>query len=260
MRSCQLNYLCPPAVYADFGPRFTTILDSRKSGLVLKESVFAADRKRDGWRQPACFGGPDNDTLAQNERVVEEPFILDELRKEGGKIQRALLKQYDGLKQSFAVCDTDLTQLWDQASKVRLPQYEEEVAKVKAHVEDCVDMWNKMWKKIFANKSSETTKNEKKAKRVDENKEKLVIAKMYMNGPDPTECPLLTGMNALEALRASYAYRRAPNFAWAMAFGALCRIKAAKQGAKAFTIEFAPVMTIPGAAVRIMSQDGLLVE
>ncbi|KAI0088874.1 RNA dependent RNA polymerase-domain-containing protein [Irpex rosettiformis] len=257
----QYGYNHPNTIRNAF--MFTTILDSRKSGLVLKEEVFAADRKRDGWAQPPCFGGPEDKTWIRGTRISKEPFILDELGKEGQKIQDELLAKYGKIRGPLPFpSEKDLARPWEDISNLNLPPLQEELQRVKTHVDMCHREWSKMWPSRSSSASSRDSdvlnKAEKEVKRKEEQRKKFALARMFVEGPE--DCPLLTGMKVLETVRASCAYMKAQNFAWALAFRSLCRIKASTRNMKAFTAEFAQMMTIPTSAVRIMSQDGSLVD
>ena len=219
--------------------------------------MFVQDRKRDGGGLPECFGGSGDGV---KKRLVKKPFILDELRREGDKIQNDLLKQYDEIVKTSYKLDKDLTRPWEESSELDYSVIKEELERIKSHVDECNREWGSMWRRVFAsnNFQAESSKAQQEAKRKAENGQKTALARQFASGPP--DCPILTVMGMVDTLRASYAYKKSHKFAWAFAFQALCKIKAEKSGTKAFTKEFAQMMTLPSAAVRVMSQDGMAAE
>ena len=70
-----------------------TVLDSRKSGLIVRPSVLAADRDLVGFDKLICLGGTYNSPRPPR----FGPFVLDELLQSGKQIQNMLLAKYDTL-------------------------------------------------------------------------------------------------------------------------------------------------------------------
>ncbi|KAI0684509.1 RNA dependent RNA polymerase-domain-containing protein [Cytidiella melzeri] len=256
----QFGYNHPATIRNAF--MFTTILDSRKSGLVLKEEVYQEDKqwKKYGWDAPVCLGGPDNEQIVRPRRQNPDgPFILEELLKEGNRIKKALTEKYRQMGKGVPEqqsSDSDLKKPWSEALQTTVPDYRAELDEVRKHVEDCFGDWSQAVCPPSSAKYED--KYQREERRKSETKKKLALAKRFVEGPEG--CPMLREFKHLESVRASCAYTRSAKFAWAVAFQALCAIKASKNVPKAFTAEFAEVMNVPAAAVRVLSQDALLLE
>jgi RNA-dependent RNA polymerase len=237
-----------------------TILDSRKSGLILKEDVFLHDNhwKVYGWKPPLCLGGPDDWTVVRPKRKVQKPFILEELLEEGKRIQDKLLIEFDEIGKRVPYeksSDADLKAPWNDALDIArsASHLSDELKLVQEHVDACVEEWRPIFRTTPASKFEPKSKYKLDAKRKNESKKKLALAKRFVEGP--AGCPVLQALHILDKVRASYAYIRSPYFAWAMGFQSLCSIKASRQSAKAVTADFANVMNMPASAVRVLSQD-----
>lgn len=233
-------------------------MDSRKSGLVLKDDVFKNDKKQSYGRfaSPPCLrpsggGPPKADTI---KRIENGLFILDELLIAGEKIKKELVIEYHTRVKSPAWgLDDDLKQPWLNACKVKF--LSQELALVKAHVDDCANQW----KNVF--QGGGTDHDEKDAviaKRKAIMGKKLELARKFARGPEG--CEIMQLMGNMELIRASYAYIAKPKFASAMAFKALCAIKASAKNLKPFTAEFAEVISMTSAARRVLSQGTLAIE
>src|SRR6266852_3223171 len=81
--------------------RFTTCLDSRKTGYRVQQGVFKKDM-RNSWGRPECLRsvkGEDSDQRSQDVRVKRGkglgPFILDILQDFGIGLQERFLREYE---------------------------------------------------------------------------------------------------------------------------------------------------------------------
>src|SRR6202012_1475211 len=79
--------------------RFTTCLDSRKTGLHVLENVFQKDANEYGWPLPKCMQDEEKKGESQNAVTRRgealEPFILDELLSFGHSVAKNLWVEYD---------------------------------------------------------------------------------------------------------------------------------------------------------------------
>lgn len=126
---------------------------------------------------------------------------------------------------------------------------------MRLHVDTCF----KSWSSIFSGRSgSYEKKSEAETRRKQETKRKLALARTFAQGPEG--CDTLRKLKMLQAVKASYAYTRNVKFAMAVAFQALCSIKASVNGSKAFIADFAEVVSMPSAARKVLSQDALVLE
>ncbi|KAI0341433.1 hypothetical protein BDW22DRAFT_303425 [Trametopsis cervina] len=238
---------------------FTTILDSRKSGLILRKDVLQKDRASFGWPKPECFGGVSDPQLVRHARKVRTPFILDELLEEGARLKDEKLAEYGRMGTGLEYRpDEDLKRPWKDALLLDIPGYKEELKILSAHVNECLKDWAVSVGDTAMNSRLAESKAKREARQKAGTKGKLDLAKKFAAGP--VGCPLLRALGKLESVRASCAYTKNMSFGWAMAFQALCAIKASTKGTKAFTVEFAEVMSISSAAMRVISQDFLGLE
>ena len=81
------------------------------------------------------------------------------------------------------------------------------------------------------------------------------LRRSFAAGPVLPEKSVLAAFANVEWLRAAAAYAENPSFAWTVAFGALCHLKAASRAPVACTGEFADVMAIPLSAGRVLEQS-----
>jgi hypothetical protein len=82
--------------------RFTTCLDSRKTGHRVQQNVFDKDVKRYGWGLPECLRPvEDGREWDQNVRIRRSealgPFVLDTLKDFGNSLANSFLRKYEEL-------------------------------------------------------------------------------------------------------------------------------------------------------------------
>lgn len=195
---------------------------------------------------PPCLGG---------KSTVQRPnFILEVLRQEGQAERDNMLSDFANLETPRAKDDhdEDLLRPWKDISSIRVREIVDAVAALRGYVDQYKGHWGKMWSKHIGSSSQyETPKERKEKKRLGEkNKQQLA---MRFATETPEACRLLSDLGIFDRLRASYAYQVNPKFARAVAWQALCKIKADAKGSKAFTAEFGGAMAISAAEVRTRS-------
>lgn len=246
--------------------RFTTCLDSRKTGHRVQQSVINRDAKQYGWPLPECLRSveeghewDENGRTRRNEALG--PFVLDTLKVFGRDLADSFLCKYE-LRDlpgaaTFTVRDRHLLGPYQQiveklSTMESLPRVHinefiqkarDELRKIEKHVEDMKSEWAKGFRTASKKKSGFT-----QTRMVDD------LQRRFNSGPD---APHISLLGDVPAIRASYAYERCraedPKFAFAMASGALCNIKARELGGTTFERKFADLVTIPKIAVRTLS-------
>lgn len=258
-RICRFNL--PLAQQSLTFCRFTTCLDSRKTGYCVQRKVFEKDRDSSLGR-PDCFRSvKERDERSQGVRIKRAeglgPFILDILEGFGDELQEKLLCEYENFigppGTARFEADRDLLSPY-QKIMVKLSEFESlpgghlnelarrartELRTIEAHVEDM----KKEWPRIFRN-----------APKSAQNRKLADLRRKFESGPD---VPHLSHLGDASEIRASCAYQRCrvdnPRFAFSMAFDVLCKIKARESRGTTLCREFAELVTVPKIAVRTLS-------
>ncbi|KAJ3558083.1 hypothetical protein NM688_g1122 [Phlebia brevispora] len=250
----ELGYDNPISIR--IGCMFNIVLDSRKTGLRVREEVFRKDKQRHGGERPPCLGGSVN-TQGNRVRVrrkVPDPFILDDLISAGEKINTEILAKYDArIKplQTSSARDKDLQRPFEAATALG-PALRTEVIAVSQLVDECYSKWLALNKTRSDNKEGD--KGRKGRQQSKESTKALVeeLRKAYAEVPSGVHA--LAALGCLERIKASCAYKKSLKFAWEVAHAELCRIKADAGQSRPFTKGFADVMAVPNAAVRVFAQ------
>ena len=261
--TCRFD--CPLAQQNLISCRFTTCLDSRKTGHRVQQSVFEKDVKRYGWGLPECLRPVDEGHESkQNARILRGgglgPFVLDTLKIFGDSIENSLMSKYKELgSQSGAAKSTTADhhlqapykQIIVKLSKMEfLPQVHvntfvqearKELRTLEKHVADVRSQWPGL---NDVKKKSESTR-------------KHMVDDLRRKFHSERDAPHLSLLGDVREIRASYAYQLCgagnATFAFAMAFEVLCNIKARESGGTILDREFAELMAIPKIAVRTLS-------
>jgi hypothetical protein len=237
--------------------RFTTCLDSRKTGHRVRQSIFQNDIAQYGWGPPECLrpvgeGGNQN-PIRRSEGLGL--FVIDTLKDYGSRLADSFLFKYAELPGAAGLTTADrhlqepYRQIVGKLSKMEslhrvhtsefVQEARRELNKLKEHVEETKSEWPKV-----SREKSGSTQNRK----VDD------LRRRFNSGPD---APHLSLLGDVPTIRASYAYQlcrpETPMFAFSMAFDTLCKIKARELGGTVMDREFAELMTIPKIAVRTLS-------
>lgn len=244
--------------------RFTTCLDSKKTGHRVLESTFSQDSKRYGMGLPDCMRSDEERSEWNQSSHIRRgealgPFVLDSLREFGMRLSGDFLSEYHQLNSQsgvsrFATADLDLLrphqQIVEKLSKtesrrgVNSEDFIREANRELRMIEDHVQGLKSRWPSVFSGKKSRSVQA----------REKAALRQSFVTGPD---VPHLSLLGDVPAIRASYAYKKCnpenANFAFAMAFEDLCNIKARESGGTTLGREFVELMTIPKTAVRTLS-------
>jgi RNA-dependent RNA polymerase len=231
--------------------RFNILLDSRKTGHMIKPEVYKKDKRKYDRDPPTCMADTDsyvNHNPNHLRRASHLPkFILDELLFAGRKLVDQYLQKYD--KNRPAANNTHISKLHERMESH--PGLKEEVQAVKDFVKSCHDRWNQIW---VSEKPGVPKSKEKKKQETDEVWQLVVD---YMHGPPEEKTSLLRATNSLTAVAASYAYSLAAKFAFTVAFRDICALKATEPGSQISptTEEMAACFTIPASVARIFDQS-----
>ena len=248
--------------------RFTTCLDSRKTGHRVQQSVFEKDVKRYAFGLPECLRSvkegserTQNGRIRRNEEALG-PFVLDTLKRFGNDLTNTFMCKYKELGGQpgvarFDTADRHLMGPYEQImlklSKMEslrqvhandfVQEARKELRKVEGHVENIKSEWTNFFS-TFSKKKSES----KQKCTVDD------LRQQFRSGPD---APHLSLLGDVPEICASYAYRLCgaghARFAFSIAFEVLCNIKARESGGTMLNREFAELMAVPKIAVRTLS-------
>ena len=240
--------------------RFNIILDSRKSGHVIKPGVHAKDRKTYDYDSPPCFS--DEDELSRNPRYPHRPrdlgaFILDTLIKNAKKMDTAFWIEYETerkaliLKHSFYQdCDIMKEFMNFTHDKDGGGIWGDELKVAKTFVVE----QHKEWGNIRLSSPRKPSASKAKQKEVDRERDakyrNLSIA--FNQGPPRDATRFLRKFGLLERYMAVYAYTLSPRFAFHVAFTTLCRIKAQARGMEPIMDIFGMCLVMSKPAMRIM--------
>lgn len=242
------------------------MLDSRKTGKKVKDEGFQSDRRRFGNAAPECLGGP-ADSGGRKRVPCGHPkkpdgspgFILEALLKEGRKIESTILAEYDTkiLRPQGEPPDPDLLRPYEDAQKI--VSLKCELSKITAVVDQSLLCWRTAtW--TPSNDPSSPNKNKKERQQSKQTNDTIRHDILALYAQVPVGADTFVALGRLDAVKASYAYHiswnkfKGAKFAWAVAHRDLCKIKAESSNSCSFTQDFANVMAIPGAAVRVFAQ------
>jgi len=249
--------------------RFTTCLDSKKTGHRVQEAILKSDSRQYGGGKPGCLCDVKQLQLnawGQNNSVTRPnalgPFILDVLQKDGKELADTFFGNYDKLDRPKPKQDRHLLKPYEEIEK-KLSEMEslsrvnvkdliqearEELKMIEKHVKMMKDDWPKASRAAATN-----TRNKAGSTR---NREMDALRRRFVSAPDVPHLSLLR-IGDVAAIRASYAYRLCrvdnPNFAFSMAFKDLCQIKARASGGTMLCRELSELMEIPKSTVRTLS-------
>lgn len=234
--------------------RFTTCLDSAKTGLRLRSEIFNQDQKLYGGPRPSCMVAPDDskpifseyqDHSLRKRKPHLGTFILDNLVATGKELRNTHLCAYEGLQEKANwKSDHDLARPFQEAEwKAREVQRQgfkglvDELEIIKAHVVKVKEAHRMFW----ASKS-----RREKTKAPD-------FARQFVEGP-PEDLVRLT--TKVGAIKASYAYQLSATFALTVAFRELCAVKADASQHLPVTRSFAEAMSIGSSFLRVLAEKG----
>jgi len=227
--------------------RFTTILDSPKTGLKIVDSVLKSDRGRYQWYLKPAWTTEDKPQAQSNTKNLVPvprgkglgPFIMDTLAEQVRQAVGVAKKKVEMTLQGLHLPTPDPALLSPHQSRLDdLEEYESKVVKhpecgiyattlrreldaLKKHVDDVHAKWKKATGKTFTDLSIETRQDRLRA-----------LSKEFAGDP---QFEVGIGYVALRTrdermeFKASYAYYKHPRqrFPWDVATSALCKLKVA---------------------------------
>ncbi|RPD82709.1 hypothetical protein L226DRAFT_35401 [Lentinus tigrinus ALCF2SS1-7] len=248
---------------------FNTILDSRKTGHVVKEDVRKRDKRTYDKEQPLCLkstksaAGPSQDNFLQLKRGPGlGRFVLDDLLAAGKQMRDEKLKQYDKLATFRYERDPDLVAPYNRARPFMTHDtFKDDLALIEQHVLEHITKYQATVGASFKTPKTPSKRGRAAGPAGKSGKSMRVLwdelVRSFAAGPDiPRDSPVVA-LGDLEQLKASWAYEKNMKFAWKVAFQALCRIKASTRNPVALTSEFADMMSIPSTAGRVLEQSRL---
>jgi hypothetical protein len=237
--------------------RFTTCLDSRKTGHRVRQSIFEKDVKLYGWGLPESLrsvgeGGERDQRIRRGEGLG--PFIIDTLKYFGAELADSFLCKYEQLPGAagLTTADPHLLEPYDQILGKLSKMESLHRVHAKEFVQEAHRELNKLKEHVGAMRSDWPTALKKKSGST-QNRNVDNLRRRFNSGPD---APHLSFLGDVPTIRASYAYhlcKENTRFAFSMAFDVLCQIKARESGGTILDREFAELMTIPKIAVRTLS-------
>jgi hypothetical protein len=250
--------------------RFTTCLDSRKTGHRVRKDVFTKDSRQYGMDLPESMrrGGEAHEWSRNSFPRRDEalgPFILDTLQEFGKELFDSFKHKYENLSGQPLLTrvmthDRDLLEPYLQLS-TKLSEIEpvqrgnvnrdsfvlaarRELDMLESHVNNM----KSEWPTIFRDSA-------KKSRPGARDRAVGALRRKFVSGGPVM--PHLSLLGDISAIRASYAYKSCradnPTFAFSMALEELCNIKARESRGTALNREFTGFMTIPKVAVRTLS-------
>ena len=246
--------------------RFTTCLDSRKTGHRVQREVFQKDSRRFGWPLPVCLHQSvdeeiQRDPIAKRGRTLA-PFVLDALQDFSREVEKGVLTKYKdlgdtpGMGSGLRKQDEDLLKPYQRISEkfskmepLHIDEFLRQARRELKMIEDHVKARQREWAEAFRPQGSH--------KEVPASTKRTAISTLrqkFASGPDVPHISLISNV---AAIRASYAYKQCKSesstFAFAMAFEELCLIKAQESGGTTLDRDFAELMAIPKSTVRVLS-------
>lgn len=238
--------------------RFSTILDSNKTGLGVKEAVFQKDKVLLP-KRPPCMNPDSAEDLVQRRA---KPFILENLVYAGQQKGKELLSQYDIASREFypegskQAKDQDLVRpynrAFDRAVAIPSPQLAEELRLIRVHVNLAYKAWFAIFQKHYSTQHSfllnSSVKSYGRGKKTSDLDDRILrIAASFSR---PVEG--LVFLDEIDDIKASYAYSCGTEFAVSVAFKHLCIIKAkaAPGGNAPVTRAFDELKTVSKASIR----------
>ena len=246
--------------------RFTTCLDSRKTGHRVRRDVFTKDVQRYGRGLPECMSQVEMYEWKEDRNVRRDkalgPFVLESLRDFGTDLANTFLSEYEklggqpgvggfmtadhhllGPQQRIVKKLSEMESLLGADGNKFIIEARRELGMIESHVNDI----KSEWPQVFA-------PSRKKKSRSTQNQALADLRRKFVSGPD---VPHLSLLGDIPAIRASYAYKQCrankPTFAFSMAFEDICRIKAQESGGTVLDRELAELMAIPKTAVCTLS-------
>jgi len=239
-----------------------TCLDSGKSGLRVKESVFRDDMRKynRGLPESLAKDGDGSDECKRPRQLGK--FVLDALLAHGKKIWEGHYDKYKSLRsKAFGKPnDHEILRPYEEAKAgFTSPPYSEQLTILKEHVDKC----RRDWAGLGGSSRSPASPNAKARAETKQKQSSNVanIRKEFMAGPPPELIADLyafpRGSRMVKEIKASYAYSLGEKFGVEVAFHDICALKAtASEVEYPVHGKFRDVMVIsPAVARRYKAQN-----
>ncbi|PCH34325.1 hypothetical protein WOLCODRAFT_135643 [Wolfiporia cocos MD-104 SS10] len=247
---------------------FTTVLDSRKTGLTVKRDVFEADKKRYMGGRPSCMSY-DQKPYDQTNRLVKRrcsaPFVLDQLVSAGKALETEHLKRLDIQRNRVtADPDPDLLRPFEGAKRLAeemkrrgFSAIAEEMGLIENHVNAVLKEWIRLSGRSRNEPSLVNSQGESHSKaKASNTRAYRDLARSLLRGPENVQ--LLAQLPGYDAIITSCAYSstylRNPRFAFSLVLRTLCVVKADSNGRTGMDRGFVETMSISSTAVKILAQ------
>ncbi|KEP48177.1 RNA-dependent RNA polymerase [Rhizoctonia solani 123E] len=252
-RNCAYVHGLDHPQTARLGHMFTQCLDAVKSGLEVKPEVFRLDRKTWDREPPSCFPSKaeeDNSRgrkLSLPPRKISERFILDVLQvvatQETDRYKLKLSEMRERCNSSYNI-DQDLIRPLNEAeARVhKHPQFQEELASIKAHVKTFRDHFIQARNNMGPySTQARYGRRTKKKPSISEDQESIRAVSEDYSRKMPSNLVMFSDYE-VSMVAAAYAYQedasrgRIFNFCFAVSWAELCAIKARASGGAFVTL------------------------
>lgn len=246
--------------------------------MVVKQDVYKRDMRSFNRDPPKCMADPNRKVMDNSNTLKRRPnppyvvgrFILDELMDKGADLLAHHKHRFEDIKPTREA-DPDLERPYVELEafcrprdgrQPEFPQLAEalsiELDKVKAVVQKCcMEGWSNVdWGGNRTPGKAVTAKQQKRVKS-DISRNLQATAREMSQSPPAKDVPLLTKFGLLDKVRASYACKYKPRFAFAVAFRTICLIKSEAKGQAPMTNTLNQAISVPSAAVRLFSAQAV---
>lgn len=230
------------------------MLDSRKTGHIVKAAVSQRDQKDYDRDLPACMADSDPGRNPHYPRRADglPKFIVEVLIADGKKIKDECLAKYgeQSPPERSQGCDEQVLGPYTRCSK--LSALAEELRIVELFVKEFHQRYMKLWVTSPQKTLTSAVRKQQQQARQKEALHSLVAE--YVRSIPKKGVDILLGMGVLESVAASYAYSLSTKFAYTVAFTQLTHIKAVANGIMPITAEMAATVTVSAGFARAIEQ------
>ncbi|TFK66180.1 hypothetical protein BDN72DRAFT_900047 [Pluteus cervinus] len=239
----------------------TTLLDSSKSGLRLKEGVFEEHNQRFSRDWPS-----EDDVQRASSGQQQDENILDAIKSAGLRIQNEVLALFDQqLPPSKSGHDPHLPAPYfaaKEAAEIALarydvPQLERELVLIQAHVQGAYKKWSNACSESRRRKDTFFGDDSKKKKSASSKRSEDLFVEAARLFAEPVPGVLIT--QNVNEIKASYSHSVSASFGLSVAFQDLCVIKAraSSTGIAATIRTFDEAKALASSSLRALSKVGL---
>ncbi|EGO19098.1 hypothetical protein SERLADRAFT_352904 [Serpula lacrymans var. lacrymans S7.9] len=254
--------------------RFTTCLDSSKTGLRVRSEIFKKDHGAYASKAAYYMKKVEtsdrflvtNNTTYITKRHTSEPFILDVIVHEGLKLRDTHLNQYEKRGETLnRKLDKDLCKPFEDAEKRAVnaekqgfPGLSHNLHEIKEHVDGVGIFWKRISAQSAREREGSPRKNSKHTSSQESSNDnyRKIASEFAKELPFKNGCHFSEG--EIEKIKASYLYActpysSSPKAAFAAAHADLCNIKAQAARGITFTPQFAESFSITSSTIRVLT-------